>query len=134
MAQDSMAIVHKIDSIWKVKLKTTKEKFKSSFDSVHYRIWYSKATKEVILVEETHYPVSTDESKFWIYDYHFRAGKLVLITKYNNYDIRSPKRKICYYYFADNELLYKHEFKISIPNIEDEKKKAFDLKRRFEKS
>ena len=132
--QDSSVIVHKIDSIWSIKIKTKKEKFKSSGDGIQYRVWYNKKTRDIILVEEIHYPVENEETKFWIYYYHFRDGKLIFITKYNNAGIKNPGRKVCYYYFRDDNLIYKHEFRTSISNIETEREKAYDLKIKFAKS
>src|SRR5689334_23266485 len=93
--QDSTAIVREIDSIWSIKIKTKKEKFKSSYDSIQYRVWYAKETNDIILIEEINYPVTTEETKFWIYNYHFRNGKLIFITKYNNASAKSSRRKIC---------------------------------------
>ncbi|MCX6316265.1 MAG: hypothetical protein NTW29_03185 [Bacteroidetes bacterium] len=131
--QDSIIIVKKIDSIWREKIKTTKQNFKSSTDGVQYQVWFAKKSKEILLVSEVHFKVPDEKTKFWIYFYHFRNGKLIYITKYNNAPIKDPRRKICNYYFNDENLVYKHEYKTSIPDIETEKKKAYQLKQLYEK-
>lgn len=83
-SQDSNLIAKKIDSIWAFKIKAAKQKIKSSANSPKYKVWYAKATNDILLIEEVHYPVLDEQTKFWIYNYHFRDGKLILISKYNN--------------------------------------------------
>ncbi len=132
-SQDSIAIVHTIDSIWSVKLKTKKRRFKSDYDSLNYRVWYDKTTGEILSIEESHYPVNGGTTKFWIYNYHFRDGKLIFLTKYNNTNIKDYRRQICYYYFLNDKLHYKHEFRTSILDIPGEQEKAYGLKKKFDK-
>lgn len=132
-SQDSNLIAKKIDSIWAFKIKATKQKIKSPANSPKYRVWYAKRTNDILLIEEVHYPVLDEQTKFWIYNYHFRNGKLILISKYNNAGKKDYRRKICFYYFDDNRLLYRHEFKTSITDVDNEKTKAYVLKKQFEK-
>ncbi|HQZ51787.1 MAG TPA: hypothetical protein PLF17_14740 [Chitinophagaceae bacterium] len=132
--QDSMKIVNTIDSIWSVEIRAKKKVFGSRSDSIKYQVWYSKNTNDIITIAEIHYPISTEETKYLSYNYHFRDNKLIFITKYNNASIKDQRRKVCYYYFRREELLYKHEFKFTIQDIENEKLKAYRLKMKFSKS
>ncbi|RYD75628.1 MAG: hypothetical protein EOP53_16150 [Sphingobacteriales bacterium] len=125
--------MHEIDSIWAIKIKTDRKIIKSAGANTHYGVWYAKKSNDILLVKETQYPVADEKTKFWIYDYHFRNGQLFLITKWNNTHAKDKDRKICHYYFRNGELLYKHEFRVSIANLPDEIKKAYFLRERFKK-
>jgi hypothetical protein len=131
-SQDYNAIKHKTDSVWKYKGKSKGKTFKSEFDSISYRVSYIKKSKEILLIEERHYPASGSLTNIWFYKYHFRQGRLILMSKWNNTGLKYSNRQNALYYFENEKLLHIHEEGTSIPNIDSEINKANQLLTRFQ--
>ena len=129
--QDRLKIEHKIDSIWSIKVRSFCKSFKSEFDSVRYRVCYEIKSKQLIVVQETHYPVVGGLTPWWIYTYHFRNGHLILMTRSNNTNLKDVRHQVAQYYFENDSLVYQNEQGTSIHDIQTEQMKADSLKRKF---
>lgn len=130
-SQDSLAIEKVTDSIFSHNEKTKRKRIKTGIDSLNYRIWYKRKTDDIVLIEEFHISKNDKTDRFKIYKYHFRDGKLVFLSMYNNRSVKDPLRKVCFYYFVNDALYYKHEYKASIPNLWNEQRKAYILKQKL---
>ena len=66
--------------------------------------------------------------RIWIYNYHFINGKLSMMNKYNNHALGDKKREIAFYYLKNNKIIYREESKTQIEEIDNQLKRAEELK------
>ncbi len=123
--QDSLSYKRHVDSILISRSRAKVKKIKTHVDSLEIRYFFEKNTKQLSLIEVIQ-PNMNDW--IWIYNYHFIEGKLTMMSKYNNHAIGDKKRELALYYFKDNALVYREENKTQIEDIDDQMKRAEELK------
>ena len=115
-------------------MKINHKNFHKRNDSLYFRCSYNKKSKELIGVEELPDPYKVGKFlDLWIYHWYFIDGKLSLITKWNNTSKDAKNRKIAFYYFKNEHLIYKDESTTYIEDIELQKKKGEELRRKYSK-
>ena len=124
-SQDSASYKRYVDSILIGRSKTKVKKIKTQVDGLHIRYFFQKATRQLELIEVIQ-PNKNDQ--IWIYNYHFINGKLSRMNKYNNHEVGDRKREIAFYYLKNSKIIYREESKTQIDDIDNQLKRAEELK------
>jgi hypothetical protein len=100
------------------------KKIKVIGDSTIKTFYYEKVSKELSLIEV----VSMDNNRIrWWYNYHFINGEFVMLNKYNGQSANNRKAN-AFYYFKNDQLIFKEEHKAQMQNLETQVQVANNMR------
>jgi hypothetical protein len=123
-SQDSVYYKIQIDSILLTRAKMRVKKIKAENENLAIRYFYTKKTKELSAIEIK----ELAPKAIWLYNYHFINSKLIMLNKYNNHLLGDKLTANAFYYTKDNVLIYKEEHNTKFENLNEEIRRAEELK------